>query len=189
MGRRLRQACLCVLLTACAWPAHALDPVLMFVLSAAREVIAAAVREKNRLPAPAPAPVPTPLPGDRYPGTSVHPEQLRGVVDECFGYLSEAQRAEIFGSLHATLLDPKNAATRSAMIEYFIARAVAVREAQQRLAQLSGAEEERLIAEFRAAVAAMPREEVEQLAELLRRRVLPVPDDLSTKLIAAIDAR
>lgn len=188
MGRRLRQAGLCVLLAVFAWPAHALDPVLMFLLSAARELIASAARERDRAPAPA-APVPAPLPSDRYPGTAVQPAQLRRVVDECFGYLSQAQRAEIFESLHATLLDPKNAAQRGAMIDYFITRAIAVREAQQRLAQLSGTEQERLVAEFGTAVAAMPREEAEQLAELLRRRVLPVPDELGTKLLAAISTR
>ena len=188
MGRQLRQTCLCVLLTVFAWPAHAIDPVLMFLLSAARELITSAARERDRGP-PSAAAVPAPLPSDRYPGTAVQPAQLRRVVDECFGYLSGTQRAEIFASLHATLLDPKNAAQRGAMIDYFITRAIAVREAQQRLAQLSGTEQEQLVVEFSTAVAAMPQEESEQLAELLRRRVLPVPDELATKLLAAISAR
>lgn len=186
MNRRLRQAGLCVLLSACALPAHALDPILMFLLSAAREVIIAAEKQKSDAPA---APAPVPVPADRYPGTTVRPDQLRRLIDESFTYLSEGQRREIFDSLHASLMDPKNIAVRGAMIDYFVAQAVAVREAQERLASLSEPDRERLLTEFRSAVAAIPDEDAKQLADLLRRGVLPVPGELNAQLLAALDAR
>jgi len=184
MNRRLRQAGLCVLLSACALPAHALDPILMFLLSAAREVIISAEKRKSDAPA-----APVPVPADRYPGTTVRPDQLRRLIDESFTYLSEGQRREIFDSLHASLMDPKNIAVRGAMIDYFVAQAVAVREAQERLASLSEPDRERLLKEFRSAVAAIPDEDAKQLADLLRRGVLPVPGELNAQLLAALDAR
>lgn len=187
MGRRFRQIGLCLLLSIPAWPALALDPVLMFLLSVAKEAIVYAAKQKPDFPAP--VPVPTPPDVTRYPGTAVEPEALKRLIDECFGYLSPSQRGEVFDSLHATLMDPKNAAVRASMIDYFVSRALAVREAQHRLAQLSAAEQDRLVAEFRSAVAELPPKEAEQLAALLRQGALPVPNELGSKLLAAIDPR
>lgn len=182
MGRWMRRFGLCVLLGAMAPPAHALDPILMFLLSAAQEIALAAARRKE---AAAP-PVPVALPSTAYPGTSVEPRQLRRLIDECFLYLSEPQRREIFDSLHATLMDPKNAAVRASTIDYFVARAVTVREAQQRLSNLNETERNRLVAEFKGAVDVMPPEEAERIAGLLRQHVLPVPHELNAQLLAAI---
>ncbi|HTL26065.1 MAG TPA: hypothetical protein VL280_05575, partial [Burkholderiales bacterium] len=83
-------------------------------------------------------------------------------------------------------MDPKNAAVRASMIEYFAERAVAMRIAQDRLASLSGAEKSRLAAEFRQQVAELSPEETAQLAELLRRQVLPVPRDLNDMLLGEL---
>ncbi len=185
MGRRLRQIGLCILLGALARPAYALDPILMFLLSAAQEIAVAAARRN----AAAPPPLPVPLPSTAYAGTTVEPERLRRLVDECFIYLSEAQRQEIFDSLHVVLMDPRNAAVRASTIDYFVARAVAVREAQQRLSNLNETERERLVAEFRSAVAAMPPDEAEKIAGLLRQHMLPVPHELNAQFLAAISGR
>lgn len=183
MGSRVQQAVLCVLLGICAAPARAVDPMLMFLLSAAREVISAAARAQK-----APA-TPLPVETTRYPGTSVEPDHLRRLIDECFTYLTGAQRREIFDSLHAALMDPRNAAVRGSMIDYFATRAVAVRDAQQRLATLSGPDRNRLVAEFKTAIEVMPAEEAAQLAALLRQGALPVPSELNAQLLAALDAR
>ena len=100
MGTRLAAGALCVILGAFAGPARALDPMLMFLFSAAREVISAAARAEKSPFIPAPAPV---TPSTRYPGTSVEPADMRRLIDECFAYLSDAQRREIFESLHSQL--------------------------------------------------------------------------------------
>jgi hypothetical protein len=174
---------LLALLLGLAAPAPAADPLLMFLLSVAREVIFAASRARAAAPPETFDPVPT------YPGTAVEPAHVKRLIDEGFGYLSEAQRAEVFDSLHGALMNPKNAAVRGSMIEYFARKAIEVRSAQDRLANLSQPEKASLAADFRRQVAGLPEEEATQLAELLRRQVLPLPSDLNEMLLAALDAR
>ena len=173
------------LLLGLAAPAAAADPILMLLLGVAREMIFNAVRERVMAP-PEAEPLP---PATAYPGTVVEPAQVRRLIDEGFGYLSSGQREEIYESLHATLMDPKNAAVRGSMIEYFAERAVVMREAQERLANLSQPEKLHLAAEFGKQVSELPAEEAAQLAELLRRQVLPVPRDLNDMLLAELAAR
>lgn len=184
MVRLAAKAVVYVLLLGLAAPAPAADPLLMFLLSVAREVIFAAAREHAASPAEPVAAVTT-----AYPGTEVEPAHVKRLIDEGFTYLSAAQRAEVFDSLHSELMNPKNAAVRGPMIEYFAEKAIAVRMAQERLANLSQPEKARLAEDFRQQVAGLPDEEAAQLAELLRRQVLPVPHDLNEMLLAALDAR
>ena len=154
----------------------------MLLLGIAREMAFNYIRERLAAPRdPDPPPMPT-----AYPGTTVEPAHVRRLIDEGFGYLSRGQRDEVFESLHASLMDPKNAAVRASMIEYFADRAIAMRAAQDRLASLSGSEKSRLAAEFRQEVAELPPEEADQLADLLRRRVLPVPRDLNDMLLSEL---
>jgi len=124
-----------------------------------------------------------------YPGTLVEPEQVRRLIDDSFLYLGDRQRQEIFESLNTELLNPKNAAVRGAMIEYFIDRALVVRAAQLQLARMPWSEKERLAREFQAEVAAMTPEEQAQIGKLLRSSMLPVPGDLNQLLLATFDAR
>jgi len=176
-----------VLLLGLAAPAPAADPLLMFLLSVAQEVIFAAARRHAAAP-----PEPTEsaaVVASTYPGTGVEPAHVKRLIDEGFTHLSAAQRAEVFDSLHSELMNPKNAAVRAPMIEYFAQKAIAVRMAQERLANLSQSEKARLAADFRQQVAGLPPEEAAQLAELLRRQVLPVPHDLNEMLLAALEAR
>lgn len=156
----------------------------MFLLSVAREIAFSAARRAARAPA-------EPLPDSRqtYPGTAVEPEHLQRLIDDSFTYLSGAQRQEIFDSLHRGLLDPRNAAVRGSMIEYFAHQALAVRATQLRLSQLSYREMQILADEFKREIAAIPDLEREQLREVLNRGLLPVPSDLNQLLLAALDTR
>src|SRR3989338_6944642 len=163
---RLGRGVLFVALLASAWPARAADPMLMFLLSVAREIITNAIASQ-------PAQTVAPEPVLTYPGTAVEPAHLR--------------RGEIFASLHAELMKPKNAAVRGAMIEYFAERALQVRAAQLRLAQLSYREKQLLAEEFRRETAAIPGDERAHLHEILERRLLPVPSDLNQLLLAALE--
>lgn len=182
MGRHVRRGIFFALLAAFAAPAPAADPLLMLLLGAAREMITASIRSHLAEPA-APDPAPS---ASAYRGTPVEPEHVRRLIDEGFGYLSEAQRQEIFDSLHAALSDPRNAAVRAPMIEYFAQKAIAVREAQARLSRLSQSEKELLAADFRKSVASLPDDEQLQVVGLLRKRLLPVPEDLNELLLAAL---
>jgi len=184
MRAAVRQAVLLGLVLVASLPlrAQAAEPVLMFLLGVAREmVISHATRDPSKDPTPAIAAV------EVYPGTTVAPAQLRRLIDECFSYLSEAQRREIFAALHAGILDPRNAAIRASMIEYFAERALAVRTVRERLGQLSAQEKERVAAEFRAALASMSPEDQDRFGDALRQGLLPVPDDLGQMLLAALE--
>jgi hypothetical protein len=182
MGRQIRGGVLFVLLCGAIAPALAVDPVLMFLLSMAREAVAASLRKSP----PAPA-LPEPS-AQTYPGTLVEPEHVRRLIDEGFGYLSSAQREEIFHSLHAALADPKNAALRGPMIEHFAVRAAAMREARERLARMSPREKALLASDFRKSLATLPPEEAQRLLELLRQGLLPVPSDLGEMLLGAAES-
>jgi hypothetical protein len=183
MMRRTQKAIVFSLLLCLSAPALALDPVVMFLLGIAREMAFTAVRERLMAPRE-----PDPPP-ELYPGTTVEPMYVRKLVDEGFNYLSRGQRDEVFDSLHASLMDPKNAAVRASMIEYFAERASAMRAAQERLAGLSQQEKLQIAAEFRTQIAELPAEETAQIAELLRRQVLPVPRDLNEMLLAELSGR
>ncbi len=185
MGRSLRSGVLFTLLFAGVAAPAAADPILMLLLSAAREMIQSHAARTRA----APAPVAVPEASRDYPGTGVEPGQLRRLVDDSFGYLSEAQRKEIFDSLHEALMDPKNAAVRGTMIQYFAEKALTVRAAQLKLSQLSQRDKERLAAEFRKEIGGLSDEDQAQLGELLRSGLLPVPSDLNQLLLTAFDAR
>lgn len=186
MLRALRKGVLFTLLFAGVVTPAAADPVLMFLLGMARDMIEAQVERSRNAP-----PVPEFMPdmAQVYPGTLVEPEHLRRLIDDSFLYLDRAQRKEIFDSMHAALSNPKNAAVRGAMINYFAERALAVRAAHAKLAQLSWPEKEKLADEFRKEIVALPAEDKEQLGQLLRSHLLPVPRDLNQLLLATFEAR
>ena len=187
MDRLLRQVVFFCCLASLAAPAAALDPILMFVFSMAREMAEqSAARESAAKPLPR-------LGGNVpefpkvYPGTMVEPENLRALIDDCFRYLSDERRQAVFDSLNAALLDPKNASIRAAMIDHFAERALAVRAAQAQLDKMSRGEKEALASEFRKEVGTLPPEEKARVAELLRQGLLPVPNDFSRMLLGAVE--
>lgn len=181
MGRLLRKGVLFAFLFACAAPAWAADPILMLLFGIARDMMINRAIDAITAP-PGEAPIEIPK---FYPGTLVEPDQLRRLIDDSFLYLSESQRGEIFDALHAELLKPKNAVVRAAMIEYFAERALAVRAAQLRLARLTWGEKQLLAEAFHKEAAALPEAEQAELAEVLRRGLLPVPSDLNQLLLTA----
>ena len=158
----------------------------MFLFSVARQLV---VDHANAPPRSAEPELPMPDLSKVYPGTSVEPDVLRRLIDDSFLYLGDGQRREIFDSLHAALMDPKNAAVHGSMIEYFAEKALTVRAAQLKLAQLPWSEKQRMAEEFKSELAALPAEDRAQLGELLRGGLLPVPSDLNQLLLAAFDAR
>jgi hypothetical protein len=119
----------------------------------------------------------------------VRPQYLRRLIDDSFLYLSDSQRDEIFESLNKALLDPRNAAVRGSMIEYFARKALAVRAAQLKLAQLSLPEKQRLADEFGREVATLSPQEQAQVGKLLHAGLLPVPGDFNQLLLAAFESR
>lgn len=186
MARGFRWGAVFLLATTFALPARAADPIVMFLLGFARNVLERKALEALKQPAPAPD---MPDLAKTYPGTTVEPAILRRLIDDSFLYLSESQRKEIFDSLNRALLDPRNAAVRGTMIEHFAHRALAVRAAQVRLSQLSRREKQMMAEEFRLATEAMTDAEAAQLREVVRDSLLPVPADLNQMFFAVLEAR
>jgi hypothetical protein len=185
MGRLLRKGVLFTLLFAGFVAPASADPILMLLISLARQL---AESQSARPPAPPAEPMPD-MSRVVYPGTSVEPKYVKQLIDDSFLYLSSSQRQEIFDSLNAALLDPRNAAVRGTMIEYFADKALTIRAAQLQLAKLPWSEKERLANEFKTEISSLSAEEQAQLGELLRKNMLPVPSDLNQLLLAAFEAR
>jgi len=185
MGRLLRWGALFTLLCAFALPAKA-DPLVMFLLGFAKNVIERKIREANAAPPPQEI---MPDLGKTYPGTTVEPEIIRRLIADSFIYLSEAQRNEIFVAFNKALLDPKTAAMRGEMIEHFARKALAVRAAQVRLSQLSTREKQMLASDFKRETEAATDDELAQLREVIQMGLLPVPMDLSQMFLAVLESR
>lgn len=184
MGRLIRKGVLFTLLFACPLAPASADPLLMFLLSVAKEMVANQIaRDRQARPQ-----LVLPDLSRNYPGTSVEPDQIRKVIDESFVYLGDSQRREIFDALHAALMDPRNAAVRGHMIDYFTDKALTVRAAQLQLAGMSSRQKERMVGEFKESLAGLTPEDAAQLGELLRSGLLPVPSDLNQMLLTAFEA-
>jgi len=159
----------------------------MFLLGIARDMVLNHAQMRDSYPRVPEQPMPDFA--QVYPGTSVEPDVLRRLIDDSFLYLNSSQRREIFESLNAALLNPRNAAVRGTMIEYFAEKALLVRAAQLQLAKMPYSEKQRMAAEFKAEIASLEQEDREQLGQLLRSGLLPVPSDLNQLLLAAFDGR
>jgi hypothetical protein len=184
-GRALRKGVLFTLLFAGVVAPVRADPLLLFLIGVARDMV---INHANNPDRNLPPVEPMPDFARVYPGTSVEPDVLRRLIDDSFLYLSNQQRTEIFDSLHAALMNPKNAAVRGAMIEYFAEKALMVRAAQLQLAKMPYSEKQRMALEFKAEIASLNAEDRVQLGQLLRSGLLPVPNDLNQLLLAAFDA-
>src|SRR5258706_14425519 len=144
MGRILRKVVLFALLLAGVVTPAAADPILMLLLGVARDMIESHASKRD-----VPAPAYVPDLAKVYQGTTVEPDHLRRLIDDSFPYLTDAQRKEIFASLNEALADSQNAAMRGILIQHFIERALTVRSAQMKLAELSWREKQQLAGEFR----------------------------------------
>lgn len=186
MGRVCRWGVFFTLLMAFALPAHAVDPLVMFLLGFARNVIERQSTQPDSAGAPAAS---LPEGARTYPGTAVEPAILRRLIDDSFIYLSSEQRKEIFDALNKVLLDPKNAAVRGTMIEHFARRALAVRATQVRLSQLSYREKEMLAQEFKQEIQGVPDADIAQIRGVIEKGLLPVPGDLNRLFLNVLEAR
>jgi len=188
MQRVRRGVGVTLLLVAVTVPAHAAEPLTLFLLKMLRDQIATSVIESavNSAVRPtAKAPVVAPALAGVY---GVDEAQLRGLIDTGFVHLSSAQRDEVYASLTRMLADPKNALARPLIIEQLAQRASAVRSAHEQLAQLSNTQKRAIVADARAEYERLRPEERDQLVQLLRSGVAPIPRDLNDQMLAAFTA-
>jgi len=172
-----------------ATPARAADPLLMFVLGFAKNLIESAAQARKPAATPKPyAENVAPLPQAK-PAATMDEADLRALVDESFTYLSRAQRAELLAGLDRALSDPANSAYREAILTQFVGVARQVQFTHGQLDRLS-LEDKRAVAErFADNFRRLDPQQQQALLEQLRTRALPLPSDLNDMMLAALDRR
>lgn len=169
-----------------AIPAKAAEPLTLYLLKMLRDQMATSVIESavNNAAMPRQPAVPPALTGVY----GVSEEQLRALIDTGFVHLTASQRADIYASLTRMLSDPKNALARPLIIEELAQHASAVRSAHERLAALSFTEKRAIAMDARSEYERLPVRERDQLMQLLKMRVAPIPRDLNDLILAEFAA-
>lgn len=181
-----------LLLATAAAPAHAADPLTLYLLKILRDQMMTSVLESafkesafNSIPpSTAKLPAQSALAGVH----GVSEEQLRMLVDTGFVHLTATQRAEVHASLMRMLADPQNALARPLIIEELALKASAVRGAHERLSTLTAAEKRAIAVDARNEYERLPAQEREQMLQLLEARVAPIPRELSDLILAEFSA-
>lgn len=186
LQRVRRGVIITLLLATAAVPAHAADPLTLYLLKILRDQMASSVLESavNSVPQPVKPPAQSALTGVH----GVSEEQLRMLVDAGFVHLTATQRAEIHASLMRMLADPKNALARPLIIEELAMKASAVRGAHERLLALTATEQRAIAVDARAEYERLPAQEREQMLQLLQARVAPIPRELNDLILAEFNA-
>jgi hypothetical protein len=184
---------LALLLLGCALilpaPARAADPLMMFLLGFAQNLLQSSMESRQKAPrAPAVAPV-TPSQSIVYskPPAQMDAQDLQALVDESFLHLTRAQRAELLAGLEKTLADPASAGERDLILTQFVNVARQFQFSHGRLARLSAQEKQALANQFALNYRRLNPEQQQLLREQLHLRALPLPDDLSDMMLAALD--
>jgi len=185
--QRVRRGVFITLLSAAVIaPAHAAEPLTLFLLKMLRDQMATAVLESavNGATSPAAPPVPAALAGVH----GISEEQLRSLIDTGFVHLTRAQRDEVYASLTRMLADPKNALARPMIIQELAQQASAVRGAHERLAALTASEKRAIAAEARAEYERLQPGDRDRMVQLLQAGVAPIPRDLNDLILAEFTA-
>jgi hypothetical protein len=191
LARRIaRSTVVCCLLLAAAGPARAADPLLMFLLGFAKNLIESAIEDNAARPVPvAPAPLAPAVPAvPQKTPAQLDANDLRVLVDDSFAYLDGSQRTELLAGLQRALDDPANEPYRAQILTQFVAVAHQVRFAHRQLDRLSP-EDKRIVAErFATNYRALAPEQQQAISRQLQARALPVPADLNDMMLSALAA-
>jgi hypothetical protein len=173
---------LAIVLLAGSTSALALDPITLVLLRMLRDqIVSKSLEAAMETPAAGRSAsafdtVPAPLTFDDA--------KLQSLIDEGFVHLSDAQRAEVYRSVKAMLADPKNAASRPMIIQELAVKASAVRQAHERLNMLSPADKQAVARQAREEYQRLAPSERVELAQVVRARMVPIPEDLSELILA-----
>jgi hypothetical protein len=177
----MRRSLVCLLLA--LWPSVsvAAEPLTLLLIHIIRSQIASAVQdaiEKAQRESERPVLVIPPAPYD------LDDQKLRALIDEGFVHLSSTQRDEVFTSVKRMLSDPNNAALKPMLVQELAVKASAVRQAHERLANLSRVEKKALAVQAREEYEKLPAEERRQMIEVLQTGIAPLPRDLNEMILA-----
>lgn len=170
-----------------AGPAHAAEPLTLFLLKMLRDQMASTAIESavNNIPLPAEKPATSNALAGVY---GFDEQQLRALIDAGFVHLTPSQRADVYASLTRMLADPRNALARPLIVEELAQHASAVRSAHERLAALSPAEKRAIAVDARSEYERLQPQERDQLMQLLKTGVAPIPRDLNDLILAEFAA-
>lgn len=186
--RHIRSAFVAIVIAMICAPAFSADPLTLLLLRLLRDKIISAGIESAAEHASSQwntAPVAPSLPGVPFAGFD--DTQLRQLIDEGFVHLTSAQRDEVYSSVRRIIADPKHAAEVPAIIADLAIKASAVRQAHEQLNALSFAQKRRIADEAREEYEKMPLETREQMASVLRQRLVPLPADLTDMILGEFD--
>ena len=181
----LTSLALLVALALPAAPARAFDPLMMFLLGFAKNLIDSAIEENAARQPPRIAIVPAPAPPPKA-AAQMDANDLRALVDESFGYLTSAQRAELLAGLEKALAEPANEPYRVAIINQFVGVARQVSFTHSSLDRLSTEAKRALAERFAANYRSLTPEQQQALGQQLRARALPLPADLNDMMLSAL---
>lgn len=190
IARKMRCAVLGISIALAPLPAHA-DPVVMFLLGFAKNLIESSIEANAKKQRPAtvpsaPATVARGLPAK--PAAGMTPEDISALVDDSFAYLDRQQRAELLAGLEKALADPANAAQRELMLEQFVGVARQAGFTHRQLQNLSDAQKSALARQFAVNYRTLAPEQQQALEQQLRLRALPLPSDLNEMMLTALAA-
>lgn len=163
-------------------PAYAFDPLTMFLLGFARNLVESAIEAHQSQPQQRVIMAP---PLQKAP-SSYDESDLRTLVNESFAHLTSAQRDELLASLDKALSDPANAAQRQVILAQFVNVARQIQFTHVQLNRLSS-DEKRILAErFASNFRSLSPDQQQSLQEQLAQRALPLPADLNDMMLAAV---
>ncbi|MDP1716446.1 MAG: hypothetical protein Q8L40_00055 [Burkholderiales bacterium] len=110
--------------------------------------------------------------------------KLRALIDEGFVHLTAAQRDEVFSGVRRGLADPKNAHLQPMIIQELALKASAVRQAHERLNNLSYGEKKAIAGQAREEYAGLSSGERQQMIQVLQSGIAPIPRDLNDMMLA-----
>lgn len=170
-----------------AGSAHAAEPLTLFLLKMLRDQMATAAIESavNSIPPSVEKP---PVSNALTGVYGFDEQQLRALIDAGFVHLTSSQRADVYASLTRMLADPRNALARPLIIEELAQHASAVRSAHERLAALSPAQKRAIAVDARSEYERLPPQERDQLMQLLKAGLAPIPRDLNELILAEFAA-
>lgn len=194
MRRSLRALVLALLLAVAAPPpAHAVDPIVLFLLRMLRDQIItsvadAAMREALQPPPERPSFGYGPIyVAPRFAGAT-EPERIRSMIDQSFTDLSAGERQQVYEGLMKVLDDPANAAQRDALLAEFTQTAETVRLAREALGKLTDADRQRILDRARAEFRRLAPDQQAEMLALLRGGHAPLPRAFSAELAAALES-
>ena len=166
-------------------PARAFDPLMMFLLGFAKNLIDSAIEENAARQPPRVVVVPAPAPPPKA-ASQMDENDLRALVDESFGYLSSTQRAELLAGLEKALADPANGPYRVAIINQFVGVARQVSFTHRSLDRLSPEAKRTLAERFAANYRALTPEQQQAPTQQLPPRALPLASALNDMMLSAL---